>query len=122
MHRAVLPGRRKGMAQKTMLAERMNAAGANAGLDAACKRLVANKLILAWIMKHTLKEYRDCEVNVIAERYIEGEPVVSGAAVHQDEMFVRGEATQDETMTEGTVVYDIRFGAIAPNGIHGVPL
>lgn len=68
------------MAQKAMLAERMETAGINAGLDAACKRLVANKLILAWIMKYTVREYWDYEVGTIAERFIEGEPVVSGAA------------------------------------------
>lgn len=102
------------MAQKAMLAERMETAGINAGLDAACKRLVANKLILAWIMKYTVREYRDYEVSTIAERFIEGEPVMSGAAVHQDEIYIRGETNQDDTMTEGTVVYDIRFRAIVP--------
>lgn len=104
------------MVQKTMLAERIDAAGANAGLDAACKRVVANKLILAWIMKHTMREYRDYDVGIIAERFIEGDPIVSGAAVHQDEMYIRGETAWDNTITEGTVVYDIRFRAIVPHG------
>lgn len=62
-------------AQKTMLAERMETAGGNAGLDTACKRLMANKLILVWIMKYTVKEYRDYEVSIIAERFIAGNPL-----------------------------------------------
>lgn len=38
--------------------------------DAACNRLLTEKIILAWIMKYCLEEYRDCEVNDIAEKYI----------------------------------------------------
>ena len=38
--------------------------------DAACKRLLSEKIILAWIMKNCLEEYRDCEVKEIAEKYI----------------------------------------------------
>lgn len=59
------------MAQKTMLAERIDTAGANAGLDAACKRVVANKLVLAWIMKHTMREYsitENCKAGNVQEQ------------------------------------------------------
>ena len=42
--------------------------------DAACKRLLSEKIILAWIMKSCLEEYRDYDVKEIARRYIEGEP------------------------------------------------
>jgi len=41
-------------------------------LDAACKRLLAIRIILAWIMKSCLEEYRDFDVNEIAEKFIEG--------------------------------------------------
>lgn len=50
--------------------------------DAACKRLLANKIILAWIMKDCVEEYRDFTVNAIAQKYIEGEPQIAQAAVH----------------------------------------
>lgn len=49
--------------------------------DAACKRLLSEKIILAWIMKNCVEEYRTCDVNEIAENYIEGQPQVGEAAV-----------------------------------------
>lgn len=90
------------MAQRTMLAEYIDTVGVDAKLDAVCKRLIANKLILAWIMKYTLKEYHDYDVDVIAEQFIEGEPSISGQAVHRDVRSIRGEDTVDRTITEGT--------------------
>ena len=39
------------------------------------------KIILAWIMKNCVEEYRTCDVNEIAENYIEGQPQVGEAAV-----------------------------------------
>ena len=88
-----------------------------AAFDAACKRLLANKSILAWIMKECVEEYRSCNVEDIAEKYIEGNPSISQTAVHPDEQtaFVRGIGNEDTTLTEGTVTYDIRFMALVPD-------
>lgn len=47
--------------------------GKPASYDAACKRLLSNRVILAWILKSCLKEYRACEISEIAERYLEEE-------------------------------------------------
>ena len=47
--------------------------------DEALKRLLANKRILAAIMKGCVEEYRDCTVEEIAEKYIEGAPQVGEA-------------------------------------------
>ena len=87
-----------------------------AAFDAACKRLLANKSILAWIMKDCVEEYRNCSIEDIAEKYIEGNPSISQTAVHPDETNsnVRGIGNEDTTLTEGTVTYDIRFMALVP--------
>ena len=45
-------------------------ADTNARYDAACKRVLSEKFILAWIMKSCLEEYRDCNVREIAEQNI----------------------------------------------------
>lgn len=45
------------------LAKNITAAGDKAAYDAACKRLLANKIILAWIMKSCIEEYRDLDVD-----------------------------------------------------------
>ena len=89
-----------------------------ASYDAACKRLLSEKIILAWIMKNCLEEYRDCDVDEIAGKYIEGTPQVGEVAVGPDESshasMIQGAGSQDASLTEGTVTYDIRFLAIAP--------
>ncbi len=76
------------------------------------------KIILAWIMKNCLEEYRDCDVNEIAEKYIEGMPQISEVAVIPDESnhvsMIHGAGNEDVSLTEGTVTYDIRFLAVAP--------
>lgn len=115
------------MVQKTMLANYIDTANTKANLDTACKQLLANKIILAWIMKYTMKEYQNYSVQEIAENYIEGFPVISTVSVHSDvknpeskntdlseSEFIHGDSTEDSTITEGTVTFDIRFRAIAP--------
>ena len=62
------------METETTIARSIRATDERTRYDAACKRLLSEKIILAWIMKSCLEEYRDCTVEEIAERYIEGEP------------------------------------------------
>lgn len=104
---------------ENILAKNITVAGEKAAYDAACKRLLANKIILAWIMKSCLEEYKDYNVNEIAEKYIEGNPQIAETAVNPDEESdgneqIRGMKTEDSTMQEGTITYDIRFLALAP--------
>ena len=102
----------------TTIAKNIRVADEKASYDAACKRLLSEKIILAWIMKNCLEEYRDCDVEEIAEKYIEGTPQVGEAAVALDESnrvsMIQGAGNEDTSLTEGTVTYDIRFFAIAP--------
>ena len=106
------------MKAESTLAKMISTAGEKAAYDRACKRLLANKIILAWIMKSCLEEYRDCEISEIASRYIEGEAQISEVAVHPDEKAesqqITGLNTEDSTINEGTITYDIRFRAIVP--------
>lgn len=62
------------MEKENHLARVISQTGAKAEYDAACKRLLANKVILAWIMKSCLEEYQDCTVEEIVEKYIQGMP------------------------------------------------
>ena len=104
------------MEVETTLAETIDTAGENAKYDAACKRLLSEKYILAWIMKSCLTEYQDCTVKEIAEEYIEGQPSVESipAAPDKTNPVIRGLRTEDSSQTEGTVTYDVRFYAYAP--------
>ena len=108
------------MEAETILAKNIDAAGEKAAYDAACKRLLANKIILAWLMKSCLEEYQDFDVEEIADKYIEGEPQITKIAVNPDETAdcsgeqIKGDKTEDSTINEGTITYDIRFCAIVP--------
>lgn len=106
------------METENILARNIDAAGERAAYDASCKRLLANKIILAWIMKSCIEEYRELDVDEIAGKYIEGNPQIAEAAVHPDEEAggeqIAGANTEDSRIKEGTVTYDIRFYATAP--------
>lgn len=92
------------MEMENILAKNITAAGEKAAYDAACKRLLANKIILAWIMKSCLEEYKDHSVNEIAEKYIEGSPQIAETAVNPDEGScdsseqIRGANAEDSTI------------------------
>ena len=53
--------------------------------DKTAKKLLANKQILAQIMKGCVDEYSECSVDEIAEKYIEGTPEVGTVGVHVDD-------------------------------------
>lgn len=103
---------------ETSLAKNIRIADDKAKYDASCKRLLSEKMILAWIMKSCLQEYQDCDIKEIAEKYIEGSPQVAERAVAPDETkaptLIQGMGNEDTSMTEGVITYDIRFFAIAP--------
>ena len=65
------------MEVETTLAKGIETAGENVRYDAACRRLLSEKSILAWIMKSCLEEYRDwlaqglvCLINVLQPEVI----------------------------------------------------
>lgn len=105
------------MGVNTPIADDISATDQNAQYDAACRRLLSEKIVLAWIMKSCLDEYRDCDVKEIAEKYIESEPQVSKVAVAPDETNarIRGMSNEDTSLTEGKITYDVRFLATVPS-------
>ena len=104
------------MGVEATLAEAIGTTGVNAKYDAACKRLLSEKYILAWIMKSCLTKYQDCAIKEIAEKYIEGQPSVESIPVTPDKTnpVIRGLRTEDSSQSEGTITYDVRFYAYAP--------
>lgn len=100
--------------------------------DASARNLVAEKPVLAYILKSTLVEYAGYSVQEIAARFIEGIPEVREIAVHQDhpdrgnaskykpdgtmsgEDKVEGISTVEKSQRDGAIYYDIRFIAMIP--------
>lgn len=72
---------------------------------------MANKQILAQIMKGCVNEYSDCTVDDIVEKYIEGTPEVGSVGVHVDDTnrpkkstdVIKGSNNEDSTLTEETL-------------------
>jgi hypothetical protein len=108
------------MKTETNLSRTIDTAGANAYTDEACKRILSNKIILAWIMKGCLAEYANIPVEEIAGRYIIGElqigsvPVFADEVVTKESELIANAGTEDSTITEGIVRFDIKFNALLP--------
>ena len=111
------------MEEQTTLSRDIQTSDINAQYDAAVKRLLADKYILAWILHSCVEEFKNIDVKEIAEKYIEGTPQISSVAVMPDETNTTSRISttgvEDVTVTEGTITFDIRFLAIAPkSGEH----
>ena len=79
--------------------------------DAACRNILADKHILAWILKGTLTEYKD---NTIEEIIKCIEPPEVGSVRVEDTNAperVVGISDSDKDLFEGNIFYDIRFSA-----------
>lgn len=102
----------------------MTAAEKKIALDESCKRLLSEKSILAWILHACVAEFKDVPVRDIAEKYIEGTPELGEVRVLPEETNLSADAaytpkiqglpTEDVSVTEHTIYYDIRFYAVAP--------
>lgn len=99
--------------------------------DGCVKRLLSEKIILAWILKECVEEFEPFSINKIMMDCIEGDVKVSVYAVDQDELDydessipsqMDGRNIEDSSIQEGTVYYDIRFNAIVPDTKEPVQL
>lgn len=105
------------MIQNTTIADTLNTATDKIRYDEACKQLLSEKIILAWIMKSCLEEYADADMEEIASQYIEGTPEIGKMPSPQDiinapKIWQTG--TEDSTIAGQTIIYDIRFSAVTP--------
>lgn len=102
--------------------------GDRAKYDESVKKLLSRKVILSWIMKICVEEFKDYSIDYIMNECIEGTPEVSIKAIHQDQLDIKerrklagknetinGMNTEDKSIREHTVTYDIRFYACIPN-------
>ena len=90
--------------------------------DSCVKRILSEKIILAWILKECVDEFKPYSIQRIMRDCIEGEAQISEIAVDQDELdyiedtdgAIEGQNTEDSSIREGKIFYDIRFSAIVP--------
>ncbi len=102
---------------KTALSNALEIAGEKAQYDNQVKNIIANKPILAWILKFTVSEFKDASIADIIE-LIEGEPEVATVAVHPGQTNapkITGLSNENTVPYEGKVTFDIRFFVYTPD-------
>ena len=90
--------------------------GMKAQYDEAAKRLLAQKSILALILKHTAEEFMEMTEDEI-EACIEGKPEIASMSVEPGEILkteITGISTESTVPGEGKITYDIRFVVYKP--------
>src|SRR5699024_4119154 len=104
---------------KNELAEDIGLAAGKSQYDAQCKRVLANKEILAWILKHTVKEFADMSIRRI-KKCIGNDIQISKVRVDpgktntpEPERIIR-ESEEDKVPGEGEIYFDIRFSVYLP--------
>lgn len=114
------------MEAETQLAKLIKSTDKRARYDTQVKKLLANEAILAWILKTCTEEFAPYRPQEIIP-CIEGSPEVSLKAVHAQDLdaegsdaliasdrSISGGNTEDSSLKEQTIYYDIRLNACAP--------
>ena len=81
--------------------------------DAAAKNFLANKNLMAHILKGCVPEFRDFDIETIIAEGLEKDVEVGKVIVHRPTM-LKGMSTEDATTDEGTAFYDIRSDVTVP--------
>ncbi len=110
------------MAEKqTLIAELIDSADLDAKYDAQAKRLVSMTVILAWILKSCVDEFKEYDIDYIMTNCFVGAPEISQKAVHMDmpdaptkNQYVPTMNSESSSIKENTVRFDIRFKARVP--------
>jgi len=85
--------------------------------DAACKMLLSQKVVLAWILKHCMDEFQNFSVDEIMSDFIEGEAQVDATEVMP---VIRGMNPENTDVKEGRITGDIRFFTNTPQGTRWI--
>ncbi len=103
-------------AERTALANDLEIAGGKAQYDEEVKRILSNKVILAWILKYCVKEMEEFSLEE-CEQAIEGEMEISAVSIYPAKNLQKiiGNSNEDNVPNEGNILYDIRFYVVVPN-------
>ncbi len=116
--------------QSTTISKTIDTTDQETQYDTSAKKLLSQKIVLAWLLKGCVPEFKAYSIPQIM-KCIEGEPKVAVVAVDQDELdyveenadkHIEGLNTEDASVKEGKVYYDIRFNAVVPDTDEPVQL
>ena len=107
--------------RQTLIAELIDQVNLEARYDSEAKRLVSLSVILAWLLKSCVEEFRQFDIDFIMKSCFIGVPEISEHAVHMDmpdrpvkTQYVQTMNSESNSITEHTIHYDIRFRAKVP--------
>ena len=106
------------------LARKIYISDRKAQYDQNAKMILAEKIILAHILVHSVAEFKGMDPREV-ELLIEGEPQVSGVRVNPGESNnpeITGSNTEDSVPYEGAIYYDIRFYVWTPDRTEKIKL
>ncbi|MDO5551175.1 MAG: hypothetical protein Q4F76_08385, partial [Lachnospiraceae bacterium] len=88
--------------------------------DNACKKVLASKEILSYILHEVVPEYASCRKEEIAEQYIEpneihGDVPIAPGLTNKKE-YVEGMQQEDGEFGESTIFFDVKFKVLLPEG------
>lgn len=101
---------------KNELARTLFFAGTKVQYDAQCKKVLSHKVILAWILKYTMEEFREYSIEKIVV-CIEAEPEISSVRVNPGccaAERISGSKEESKEPGESEIYYDIRFFVYVP--------
>lgn len=109
----------------TGLNRNITTAGAKIRYDAQCKKVLADRQVLAWILKYATEEFADMSLADI-HSCIESEPQITTECIDFKDILaynynkrsgdaITGLSNEDSVPGEGAIYYDIRFKAFLPH-------
>ena len=109
---------------KTALASGIEITAGETEYDTSCKRVLAEKHVLAQILQGCAEEFRNFDIDTIVKECFGERLHISEVPVAPDETgaFLRGSDAGLSSPTEGSVYFDILFDAVVPSKDESVRL
>ncbi len=104
------------MTSKTPLASGIDITANKAAYDKSFKLLLAEKHILAWILRTCAEEFSDMDIDTIVKGCLNGQTKVAQVPVapHETGAFLQGREVGLTSPAEGNVYFDLLFDAVVP--------
>ena len=85
--------------------------------DGRCKRVLSNKMVLAHLLKATMREFSGIDPEIIARRYIEGKPGVVSSTNK-----IQGLRNERDAANRNASFFDIIFYVLLPDSECSIPI
>ncbi len=104
------------MTPKTPLASGIDITANKAAYDKSCKLLLAEKYVLAWILRTCAEEFSDMDIDTIVKDCLDGQMYLEKVPVapHETGAFLQGREIGLTSPAEGNVYFDLLFDAVVP--------